>query len=90
MVRIAAFPRVKPYLEPTKVIKKLPKKCRWLFTSRVKQWIVKPSAYGLVHITEAKMEIQVTSFDITTGITTTRTEYVVLDVPASVMIKAGA
>jgi hypothetical protein len=36
------------------------------------------------------MEIQVTSFDITTGITTTRTEYVVLDVPASVMIKAGA
>jgi len=44
---------------------------------------------GLIYRRQ-KMEIQVTSFDITTGITTTRTEYVVLDVPASVMIKAGA
>ncbi len=35
------------------------------------------------------MEIQVTSFDITTGITTTHTEYVELNVPAFVLINAG-
>jgi hypothetical protein len=36
------------------------------------------------------MEIQITAFDFATGLTTTRTEYVVLDVPASVIVKAGA
>ena len=35
------------------------------------------------------MEIQVTSFDITTGITTTRTEYVELFVPAYSVTLAG-
>ena len=36
------------------------------------------------------MEIQVTSFDFNTGIITTHTEFVELNVPASVIVEAGA